>query len=133
VTLADKEGKKMNEETKNAEETQGNGRPWTPGPWGIEIVGGKWRLLPEGNVWRIGTFNCLPMRTPEETATHSLIAASPELFEALQGFVDEMPICCCHESWTKRGRVDPQCVRCNFKECIAEAEAALAKALGAQP
>lgn len=77
----------MNEDrTKDAEETQCKRRPWTPGPWSIDRTGGYYRLYHEGNT-RIATFSCPPMRTPEEAATHSLIAAAPELFEALEALI----------------------------------------------
>jgi len=133
-------------------------RPWTPGPWGLwrgpqYVGGGEDICIGAGKEWLANMDHrrpsCQNVLSPghmddecdicsidsgeisrEQLANAHLIVAAPELFEALQGFVEEMPICCCHESWTKRGRVDPQCVRCNFKECIEDAEAALAKAMG---
>lgn len=64
------------------------------------------------------------------TANAFLIVASPKLYRALESFINNMPICTCHEGFIIRDRIDPSCVRCQFKDEIKEAETVLAKARG---
>ena len=105
----------------------------------VRFTNGKWRVLEgldhndnltvavEGGERTVCECVCADS---EDRANAHLIAAAPELYDALQSFLNEMPVCNCHEGFTSRGRVDPSCVRCQFLESIKEAESALAKARG---
>jgi len=138
----------MNEETKNAEETQGNGRPWTPGPWeyvtaqkGYPYEPTKEDLLryvsdcwddSEGTGWGItrsdanGVVICIFGNGPTTEPNAHLIAAAPELFEALER------ILLFSESHELSGQYG-QAVLDELFEIETQARAAIEKAEGGQP
>lgn len=119
----------MIDETKDAEETQGIKRPWTPGAWvmGDETNSHAQVCLGESNcsvdLRRFADYpHCPEMSRNEMLANAHLIECAPELFEALERLI---------------GYVDSPCGGCGENnappEVIAQAEAALAKAIGGQP
>jgi len=62
-------------------------RKWTPGPWfnGGKLIGGCLEVLADGGRMQVARVNG---KAGEQEANAALIAAAPELYEALAGFVD---------------------------------------------
>lgn len=85
----------------------------TPGPWhlvnGTQIRSAKHQIA---KVWM--------MRGSEGVANARLIAAAPELLEALQDLKRELIL----------SNVDPDYIESHFRKSINKAEAAIAKASG---
>lgn len=65
---------------------------------------------------------------PTSMANAQLIAAAPDLLEALEGFVNEMATCSC--GGVKGG--ETWCMNCYFKEELDTARKAIAKARGGE-
>lgn len=124
----------------------------TPGPWlvggpypgtsvCIEVDSGCGGPYPEPPVWE--PICILDQRTegepnPQAVANANLIAAAPELLEALHNLLDgiERTSCTCHQAYTGRGLRDPDCQRCHLDigpDELDAARAAIAKATGAAP
>ena len=94
-------------------------RKWTPGPWEAALERGCHgviaKSLPEGGanfVALVGNDDNTPEREPVRFANAHLIAAAPDMYEALDRIQDEL------------GCDDPECAMCIL------ARAALAKARG---
>ncbi len=61
-------------------------------------------------------------------ANARLIAAAPDLLEALKEMVAAMGACTCHEGYKGRKLTDPDCMYCGNQPEIKVANAAIAKA-----
>ena len=64
---------------------------WTPGPWRVETSGRGSLCVASDDAWICGELDNQPheMRTSEAEANAHLIAAVPELYEALQNVIRE--------------------------------------------
>lgn len=98
-------------------------RKWTPGPWAVEYKHGTTRLVAGGEVTMCDE-TYYPW-APENDADWHLIAAAPELYEALKAMVYETTHLSPEDDdgshWCKISR-----------EALSNARAALAKARGQQ-
>lgn len=101
-------------------------RPWTPGPWEAKKSLGKTGVSTSDDEWRIsdlgiGVWGSAP---EEANANARLIAAAPELYEALENLVIQTR---CDSEWEHRA----YCAVLKNKPCdcgLAQARHALNKA-----
>lgn len=70
-------------------------RKWTPGPWSLEKPNRAWIGVSSEKhcnlakvVWRMSDDRLLGRNSPEKEANAHLIAAAPELYEALEAAMD---------------------------------------------
>jgi len=102
--------------------------PWTPGPWTLAVV-----TEDDASWFEVrGAVDCGGWMTViadmvEHTADARLIAAAPDMAEALEWYADQMCEGFCDDfpqAWTYHASMDEKCAGC-------KARAALAKAKGA--
>lgn len=60
-----------------------SGRKWTPGPWFVRYIGGETQLVMGDGDVHMSDMHYYPW-VPENNADWHLIAAAPDLFEALE-------------------------------------------------
>jgi len=60
---------------------------WTPGPW--EFSHGNWQLIDGQNHYRVAEISSINEEKPEHIANAYLIAAAPQLYEALACFMED--------------------------------------------
>ncbi len=100
---------------------KGSERPWTPGPWRLELTPESGMIYaPEvPNDEQLFEIGFGPECRAEQIANVTLIAAVPELYEALERLADRMWMICTH-----RLDIKPEEIR-----ELSNARAALSKAL----
>lgn len=103
-------------------------RGFTPGPWGVDgtFVDAK----DDCEIHPVADCSCNhTCRSEEEQRANArLIAAAPDLYEALSHLVAMIGDCSCHEAYKSRSLTDPTCSFCNYE--AEDARTALARARG---